>query len=168
MNKKMSDINLTLKKIIKNLEEKITDKESLEIAKTEIFNLYNTFADELTELNSVMNARIVELAQAQKETNEKISNMEKSLKKIENDIYLDEDDEDGEYTMEIVCPYCNKDFSVDIDQIADKDEISCPECKNTIELDWGKECGCSDCDGECDDDCDCCGDNCHTDEDDNL
>lgn len=78
MNKKMSDINLTMKKIIKNLEEKITDKESLEIAKTEIFNLYNTFADELTELNSVMNARIVELAQAQKETNEKISNMEKA------------------------------------------------------------------------------------------
>lgn len=168
----MSDINLTMKKIIKSLEEKIKDKESLEVAKTEIFNLYNAFADELTELNSVMNSRILELAQVQKETNEKMTNIEKSLKKIENDIYLDEEDEEGEYTMEIVCPYCNKGFSIDIDQIADKDEVLCPECKNTIELDWGKDCGCSncedDCENDCGDDCDCCNGHCHTDEDDNL
>lgn len=160
----MADMNLTMKKIMTNLEERIKDKESLEVAKTEIFNLYNSFADEITELNSIMNTRMIELAQMQKETNEKIDKIEKSLKKIENDIYLDEDDEDGEYTMEIVCPYCNKEFSLDIEQIADKEEINCPECKNTIELDWGNECGC----GDCGDDCDCCGGDCHKDEDDNL
>lgn len=160
----MSDMNLVMKKIMTNLETKVKDKETLEAVKTEIFNLYNAFADEVIELNAVMNNRVLELAQAQKETNEKMDKMTKSLKKIENDIYLDEDEDDGEYTMEVVCPYCNKEISLDIDEIADKDEISCPECKNTIELDWGNECNCDD----CGDDCDCCGEDCHKDEDDNL
>lgn len=160
----MSDMNLIMKRIMTNLEEKVKDKETLEIVKTEMFNLYNAFADEVIELNAVMNNRVLELAQAQKETNEKMDKMAKSLKKIENDIYLDEDEDDGEYTMEVICPYCNKEISLDIDEIADKDEISCPECKNTIELDWGNECNCDD----CGDDCDCCGEDCHKDEDDNL
>jgi DNA-directed RNA polymerase subunit RPC12/RpoP len=160
----MSDMNLTIKKIMTNLEEKIKDEETLNIVKTEIFNLYNAFADEISELNSDMNTRMIELAQSQNEANEKMDKIEKSLKKIENDIYLDDDDEEGEYTMEIVCPYCNKEFSLDIDQIADKEEINCPECKNAIELDWGHDCSC----GECEDDCDCCGGDCHKDEDDNL
>lgn len=163
----MADINLNMKKAMKNLEEKITDKEALEIAKTEIFNLYNTFVEELTKSNELANDRMAELARTQKETNEKMEKIEKSLKKIENDIYLDEEDDDDEYTMEIVCPYCNKNFSVEIDEIADKDEISCPECNNTIELDWGKGCSCDDC-GDCDDDCDCCDGGCNHDEDDNL
>ncbi len=161
---KMSDMNLIMKKIMTNLEEKVKDKETLETIKTEIFNLYNAFADEVIELNAVMNARVLEIAQAQKEANEKMDKMAKSLKKIENDIYLDEEDDDGEYTMEIVCPYCNKEISLDIDEIADKNEISCPECKNTIELDWGNECGC----GDCEDDCDCCGGDCHKNEEDDL
>ena len=135
----MSDMNLTIKKIMTNLEEKIKDEETLNIVKTEIFNLYNAFADEISELNSDMNTRMIELAQSQNEANEKMDKIEKSLKKIENDIYLDDDDEEGEYTMEIVCPYCNKEFSLDIDQIADKEEINCPECKNAIELDWGHD-----------------------------
>ncbi len=166
----MSDINLTMKKIMKSLEEKITDKDTLEIAKTEIFNLYNSFIEEITDLNELANGRMAELAQTQKETNEKIENIEKSLKKIENDIYLDDDDEDGEYTMGIVCPYCNKEFTVEIDEVADKDEIKCPECKNTIELDWGHDdCDCDHCSGECeDDDCDCCHGDCNKDEDDDL
>jgi len=91
---KMSDMNLIMKKIMTNLEEKVKDKETLETIKTEIFNLYNAFADEVIELNAVMNARVLEIAQAQKEANEKMDKMAKSLKKIENDIYLDEEDDD--------------------------------------------------------------------------
>ena len=43
-------------------------------------------------------------------------------------------------------------------------EIICPECNNTIELDWGEddECGCSDMG------CDCCSHDCHHDEDDDM
>ena len=38
------------------------------------------------------------------------------------------------FDFEITCPYCNYEFFVDIDE--NKTEIECPECKNTIELDW--------------------------------
>ena len=47
----------------------------------------------------------------------------------EKDIY----DEDG-FDFEIVCPYCNYEFIIDLDE--NKSEIECPECKNMIELDW--------------------------------
>lgn len=157
----MSDINLNIKKVIENLEEKITDKENLETAKLEMFNLYNSFVDELTRINEVVGEQIAGLAMAQQATNERMEKMEKSLKKIENDIYLDDEEDEDEYTMEIVCPYCNKEFSLEMDEIVDKDEISCPECNNTIELDWGHDCGCSD----CEDDCDCCGGERHYDDD---
>lgn len=153
----MADISLNIKKIITDLEEKITNKEDMEIAKVEIFNLYNLFLDELTRINEISTEQITKLAMEQQLTNEKIEKIEKSLKKIENDIYLDDDEEEDEYSMEIACPYCNKEFVVEMDEIADKDEISCPECNNTIELDWGKDCNCDD----CDDDCDCCDGECH-------
>ena len=35
--------------------------------------------------------------------------------------------------------YCNYEFFIDIDE--NKTEIECPECKNSIELDWGAENG---------------------------
>jgi len=165
----MSNMNLNMKEIMKNLEEKIKDEQDLSVAKVEIFNLYNAFVEEISTLNELAQSRMAELAEAQKEANDRMEKIEKSLKKIENDIYLDDEQDDGEYTMEIVCPYCNKNFSVEMEQIVEKDEMVCPECKNTIELDWGTGCSCHDCDGECEEeDCDCCDGHCHEDEDDNL
>ena len=38
------------------------------------------------------------------------------------------------FDFEIVCPYCNYEFFIDIDE--NKTEITCPECQNVIELDW--------------------------------
>jgi len=166
----MSDMNLNMKEIMKNLEEKIKDEKDLSVAKVEIFNLYNAFVEEISNLNELAQNRMTELAMAQKDANDRMEKIEKILKKIENDIYMDEEQEEGEYTMEIVCPYCNKTFSVEMDEIAEKDEINCPECKNTIELDWGTGCGCDDCSEECEEDgCDCCDGHCHgEDEDDNF
>jgi len=147
----MNNINSEMKKIMQNLQDNIKNKEDLEIAKVEFFNLYNLFFEEIIKMEELVNSRIAEMARIQTETNEKIDNLEKSLKKIEKDIYMDEEFEDGEYDIEITCPYCNKEFSVEIDEVADKDEIHCPECNNSIELDWGEGCGCGD-------DCDCCSD----------
>ena len=41
----MSNFNSDFKNVLKNLENNIKDKEALEIAKVEIFNLYNLFFD---------------------------------------------------------------------------------------------------------------------------
>ena len=58
----MANFNSEFKKILKNLEDNITDKEALEAAKVEVFNLYNLFFDEITNLEQTINNRIVTIA----------------------------------------------------------------------------------------------------------
>ena len=80
------------------------------------------------------------------------------LDNIEKDIYAD-----GEFDFEIVCPYCDYEFFIDVDE--NRTEVTCPECQNVIELDWsgdtdeeennhncnGSCSGCHGCDEEDDD-----------------
>ncbi|MBR3163012.1 MAG: hypothetical protein IKF17_02790 [Clostridia bacterium] len=86
------------------------------------------------------------ILQNQQELINKMNKMEKTIKRIENDIYLDEG-----FDFEIVCPYCNNEFIVDMDE--DRKEVTCPECENIIELDFTGdtdddfECGIEGCSG---------------------
>ena len=85
-----------------------------------------------------------------KNNDSKMEKMQQVIDNIESDIYSDEG-----FDFEIVCPYCEYEFVIDADE--DKKEVKCPECKNTIELDWsgdldehddgcsGHCCGCSGC-----------------------
>lgn len=158
----MSDFNSNFKIILKNLEDNIEDKEDLEVAKVEIFNLYNSFLDEVTELEQTMNKKLLAIAESQLHVEEQIKAINKSIKNIEKDIYMDDYTENEDCDIEIKCPYCNETFSADMNDIT-ASEIICPECNNTIELDWGEENhGCSD------DGCDCCSHDCHHDEDDDM
>ena len=91
------------------------------------------------------------IEETQKNLQEKINKIDSSLSNIEKDIY-DEEDMDEGYDFEIVCPYCNHEFTCDI-EANENAEVQCPECKNMIELDWnGEEDGCADC-SCCDFDC---------------
>lgn len=156
----MANFNSDFKKILKSLEENIKDKEALDAAKVEIFNLYNLFFDEITNLEQTINDRITTIAQTQLNIEEKIKELTKSVKNIEKDIYM-EDDIDEECEVEIKCPYCNETFTAEMNDLTAA-EIICPECNNTIELDWGED-GCSE------DGCDCCSHDCHhEDEDDDM
>lgn len=159
----MADFNSNFKKILQNLENNIKDKEALEAAKVEIFNLYNFFLDEVTELEQTMNKKLLAIAESQLHVEEEIKTMSKSIKNIEKDIYMDDDTENEDCDIEIKCPYCNETFSAEMNDITAQ-EIICPECNNTIELDWGEDedCNCSD------NDCDCCSHDCHHDEDDDM
>ena len=81
----------------------------------------------------------------QQELQNKVNQMEKAINRIESDIYLDDN-----FDFEIVCPYCNNEFTVDMDE--DLSEVTCPECENVIELDWTGdlddfECGSEGCTG---------------------
>ena len=99
------------------------------------------------------------ILQNQKDLEGKISKIQNIINKIESDIYLDEG-----YDFEIVCPYCNNEFIIDMDE--DRKEVTCPECENVIELDWTGdidddfECGHEGCSG-----CHGCG---HDEEDDDM
>lgn len=161
----MANFNSDFKKILENLEKNIKDKDDLEAARVEIFNMYNIFFDAYTELEEVANSRIAELAQIQLQTCEEVKALKKSLKEIEKDIYMDEECDDEDYDIEIKCPYCNKTFTAEAEDIT-AEEIICPECNNTIELDWDHDCDCGD--DECDGNCSSHGKhhNCHSDDED--
>ena len=154
----MSNLNSEFKNILETLENNIKNKEDLELVKVQMFNLYNLFFDEVSNLENLANSRISELAGKQAEMEEILKSIEKEVKNISIDIYGEEEDEDGEYTFTIACPYCDEEFSLDVDKL--EDEVTCPNCNEVIELDWGHECD--------EGDCSSCGHHCHHDEDDDM
>ena len=104
----------------------------------------------LKELQNINN-RLLKIEKNQKNIEEKLNILQKSVNGIENDIYEDD------YEFEIICPYCNTEFVADI---TSKTNIQCPECNNIIELDWNAddtneilECtgSCSRCSSKCGD-----------------
>lgn len=150
-----SKLSAEFKNVIKTLEENIKDPETLELVKVQIFNLYNSFFEEISKLEDLANSRMAEISQMQANMEEKLKGIEKEVKNISVDIY---GEEEGEYDFTVTCPYCNNEFTVEVDELGN--EITCPECNNVIELDWGHECD--------DDNCDSCNHHCHYDEDDEM
>lgn len=69
----------------------------------------------------------------QDELDLKISKITSILSNIEKNFY-EEDIDGSDYDFEIICPYCENEFVIDEDN--NLQEVQCPECKNTIELDW--------------------------------
>ena len=102
----------------------------------------------MTELEK----EIKKLQKRIKELESKLEKVETIVEDIEKDIYLDEEIEEQEDT--ITCPYCDYEVPIYYDETLT--EVQCPECNNTIELDWNGDvddnhsgCGghCSSCDG---------------------
>ncbi len=149
----MANFNVKFKKILADLEENIQNKEDLEYIKTQMFNLYNLFFDEMNKIEEMVATRMETIAGTQAIMQEKVESIENKVKSMEKELYIDEDCD-----FSITCPYCNNEFVVDSDEL--KDEVECPECNNVIELDWGDEC--NEHNGCCGDDCS----HCHNDNDD--
>ena len=145
----MSDIKGKYKRILEDLENNIKDPDDLIYTKEKFMELTLIFMDIVDRLTALTDARIKEVEDRQQEINNKISRVQSMVDEIEGDIY----DQDEDYEFEIVCPYCNYEFTTDIAD-EEKDEIKCPKCNNIIELDWNSEeeyaCGgdCSHCHGE--------------------
>lgn len=147
-------------KILSELEREIKDPKDLEIAKSKLFEVGMLFMDWAT-IALESNTQFDMLSK-------RIDKMQKSLKRIEEDIYIDEEDEedigdqmhdndintDEDFEFEIKCPYCNYEFIIGQDEDL-KDEIECPKCHKEIELDW---------DDYCDGECDHCGSICYSEE----
>ena len=136
-------------KILSELEREIKDPKDLEIAKSKLFEvgmLFMDFATRTLESNTQFDM-----------LSKRIDKMQKSLKRIEEDIYIDDEETDDigdqmhdndintdeDFEFEIKCPYCNYEFIIGQDEDL-KDEIECPKCHKEIELDWDDYC-----DGEC-------------------
>ena len=144
---KMANINTKFKKILSDLEEKIKNEQDLEYIKVQMFNLYNILFEEVNKIEELANEKIAAILEIQVQMEEKVNKIEKELKEIQKDIY-----EEEESDFAILCPYCNNEFVMELDEL--RTEVECPECNNVIELDWGheEECGhegCGGCHGGC-------------------
>ena len=141
----MSLLKNEYKSFLDDIEKNIKDKDDLEYIKQR----FSAFMDVvLNQMDSIMNykdEKINELEKMQNELDARMAKMQQVIDHIEKDIY----DEEG-FDFEIVCPYCNYEFVIDLDE--NKSEIECPECKNMIELDWT---------GNIDDEQSGCGGSCH-------
>jgi len=140
----MSEINGKYKQIMEDLEGNIKDPQELEFVKNKFSELSMLFIDMLDRVTRLTDNKIQEIEEKQQEISNRINSVQAIVDGIENDIY--EDDEN--YEFEIVCPYCNYEFTADIEDES-KDEIQCPECHNTIELDWNPEEDLGGCSGNC-------------------
>lgn len=140
----MTDLNKEYRKMIAELDENISNPEDLEYAKNQMYKLSMMFIDEMESITAKYEDRINALAQNQTKLEDKIKSIQKVVNTIEKDIYDgDLDSEEDTYDFQIICPYCNYEFVIEMDDM--KEEVTCPECRNMIELEWDghEEEGCS-------------------------
>ena len=141
----MSILKDNYNRIIREIEQTISDEEERKIVKGKVEELASIFIDIIDKLANSTDAKIQEMEEKQKKIEEKMDYMQKMMDEIENDIYLSEEEP---FDFEIVCPYCNHEFVVEIPDNVEhmKKEVECPECHNTIEIDWNEE---EECTGDC-------------------
>ena len=144
------------KSFLDDIEKNITNKKDLEYVKSRFTSFLDVMIDQMDYIMTYKKDEIEKLEETQKQIEERMSKMQQVIDNIEKDIYS----EDG-FDFEIVCPYCNYEFIIDMDE--DRTEVTCPECNNIIELYWsgdvddvdqgclGHCSGCSGCGGSSED-----------------
>lgn len=148
----MGSIKNEYKSFLDDIEKNIKNKEDLEYIKKRLSSFVDVILEKVDDIANYRKEEIEQLEERQNEIEEKMSKMQGIIDNIEKDIYAEEG-----FDFEIVCPYCNYEFIIDVDE--NKTEIQCPECQNIIELDWsgdiegngeegcsGNCSGCHDCD----------------------
>lgn len=135
----MAKLSEEYSKIIKNIEENISDENEKKYVLSKVSELASLYMDIIDRVTSVNSDRMDELEKYQDQLEQKLDKVKETVDLIKKDIYEDED-----YDFEIVCPYCNHEFVANIEDEL-KEEIECPECHNVIELDWNEE----HCSGSC-------------------
>lgn len=141
----MGTIKNEYKSFLDDIEKNIKNKEDLEYVKKRFASFTDVMLNQIDYIIEYKKEEIENLEKNQQQIEEKMSKMQSVIDNIEKDIYA----EDG-FDFEIICPYCNYEFIIDVDE--NKTEVECPECNNTIELDWT---------GDVDEGTDECSGNCH-------
>lgn len=146
----MSELSNRYQQIMKDLQTNIKDEEDKEFVIGKFQELSMMFMDVIDRLTYLTDLRIKEVEEQQKAIDDRMSKIQKAVDGIESDIYEDEES----YEFDIMCPYCNHEFTTDINSEVNT-EVECPECHNMIELDWN-----GDEEEECTHNCSGCGHDC--------
>ena len=135
----MSELKKEFKNYLNDLEKNIKNKEDLEYVKERTSEFINIVIDQMEIILNYKEDKISQIEKIQTELQQKIHIIQQEISEIEEEIYMEEEeyeqiDDSNDYDLEIVCPYCDNDIYIYIDQ--NMNEIECPECNNIIELDW--------------------------------
>jgi DNA repair exonuclease SbcCD ATPase subunit len=117
------------KSFLDDIEKNIKNKEDLEYIKGRFASFLDVMLEQMDYIMDYKQEEIEKLESTQKDLDERLQKMQQVLDNIEKDIYAEEG-----FDFEIVCPYCNYEFIIDVDE--NRTEVQCPECSNIIELDW--------------------------------
>ena len=135
----IKEIGNEMKSFVKDLKKNISNKEELKTVLERTETLFDSIFNELNKYVDEEERKIKELKNKQKKQDKRMDEIEtrieyldENIDNIFKDIY---EEEDGDF--KIRCPYCNYEFSADIDE--HDVEIPCPECNNPIELDWSSD-----------------------------
>ncbi len=125
----MGSIKNEYKSFLDDIEKNIKNKEDLEYIKKRLSSFVDVIVEKVDDIANYRKEEIEQLEERQNEIKEKMSKLQGIIDNIEKDIYAEEG-----FDFEIVCPYCENEFIIDVDE--NKTEVECPECNNVIELDW--------------------------------
>ncbi len=93
---------------------------------------------------------IVELEEEQTDLVEYVESIDEDLADVEDDIYEEDDEEDGISFIEMECPNCSDLVEIDEDLLYDDEvDVVCPNCQSII-LSSEDDCSCC-CDDEYED-----------------
>ena len=172
----MSEIKKEYHDFINDLDKNVKNKEDLEYVKNRTAVFMNAVLDYVDYILKYKEDKINAIEKIQSQLEKKMNGIREDIAEIQQDIYIENMEDlteeqiaelqemnsyrephDEDYDTEIVCPYCESEFYVDLSQ--EVNEVQCPECNNIIELDWtgnieesesNKGCGaghCSQCPG---------------------
>lgn len=128
----INELRDEMKKFISDVNQNIKNPEDLHYILVRTEKLFDEIIKQVEDIVKYKQKEINAIQKKQDEQDDKMEQIEEKMKQMSMDIY---EEEFGEF--EITCPYCNCRFIADIDET--NKEINCPECNNTIELDWDGE-----------------------------
>ena len=131
----MSNLNDEYEQIISNIEANITDEKELQLIKNQIAKLSILFINTVDKVIEYSEEKLINMEEKHQYLEERLNILQNKLNKLEKDIY---EDDESEFEIDVICPYCNYQFMTEID-LELNSEIKCPECKNIIELDWNED-----------------------------
>ena len=125
----LDNINIDLQNFISDINDNLENEadKSYVIERTTV--LLDNIINKIENMSAEREEKLEAFIKKQKENEIKLQELEDKVSNIYEDIYEDEEED-----FSITCPYCNYEFEADINE--DLSEIKCPECGNSIELDW--------------------------------
>ena len=138
----LENLRAELMQFMKDIETNLKDKEDILYTRERAEKLIDTVLKTLNDVVDYEEKKFLKVAEKVEQNEQMLDELKRRMDNVYQDIYDEEDQ-----NVVIDCPYCGTEFEADINEYFD--EIKCPECQNSIELDWSgnidddQETGCS-------------------------